>query len=140
VDRQAYTVLNTFTALPFPANIGLVGKVAILMQGTTSELQADLQLAIDRGYINITVPNNDRLVIYYLRRKAGVLETKTVLSIAPAAGYWSLDLNQTIPPQLPRGDIKKSWHLMYSAAVSSVTLTNLRDPIVIEGHKKGAWF
>ena len=114
-----------------PAYPDLQGRQAVVMMGTTEELQQDLADAINAGVQAINIPG-DMLAIYYVRRLRGGFgsvirqNTETVVVIAPAAGYWSLPPNQQPAAQI--GD----WANMYPYYVynGGISLQVLKDQII----------
>jgi hypothetical protein len=78
-------------------SINLRGRDAVLMMGTTPELQAGVAAAIADGVNGVFVPD-DYLVIYYLRyAEPGAFMTttnRTVACIAGRQGYWGLAHDQ----------------------------------------------
>jgi hypothetical protein len=114
-----------------PAYPALQGTQAIVMMGTTEELQQDLADAMIAGVQAIQIPG-DMLAIYYVRRLRGGYgplvrqNTETVVVIAPAVGYWSLP-----PMQVPAGRIG-DWEVMYPYYVydGGISLQVLKDEII----------
>jgi hypothetical protein len=82
----------------------LSGTDALLMMGTTAELQQALYAAKSQDVISVAIPGEDK-VIWYVRRRAG-LETKTVASLASLSQYWALV--QDDPRLVPGG-----WYQLY---------------------------
>jgi hypothetical protein len=96
-----------------PAWIELPSNNAILMSGTTDQLQKALRSDIDRGLQHIMV--EDLMAIWYVRRGVPgsftdleLSSTETVVSIASVQGYWNLRMND---PDRVSG---YSWYRLYS--------------------------
>jgi hypothetical protein len=128
-----YLVRHTFTdmwrGMQVPPVVTLNRPEAILMMGTTAELQADLLAAYNYGVQRIDVIG-DVLCIYFVRRKAG-WETKTVVSIAPLA-YWGL-------PNYA-ADINQTWYQLWDGVIQTVGLDVLANTILPRGHGVNAWY
>jgi hypothetical protein len=79
-------------------SINLGARQAVLMMGTTPELQAELAAAI-ADQVNGVFVQDDYLVIYYLRYAEGTFSTtnRTVACIAGRRHYWGVpdDQNDT---------------------------------------------
>jgi hypothetical protein len=106
---------------------------AILMMGTTSELQSALQHAENQGIQGIWV-ENDEMAIWYVRRKAG-FSTKTVVSIAPLQRYWRLAANN--PAQVPG-----QWFPLWDQQIynDGISLADLRNKVLIGAQGITAWY
>ena len=90
-DARARACLSDWWAgHQIPANIVLPANNAIIISGTTSDLQQALATDIGKGIVSISVPN--LMACWYFRRSAG-WETHTVASIASVQGYWGFDQN-----------------------------------------------
>jgi hypothetical protein len=128
-----YLVRHTFTdmwrGMQLPGVARLEGTQAILMMGTTAELQADLLAADNQGVQGIDVVP-DVLCIYFVRRKAG-LETKTVVSIAPL-DYWRL-------PNYVE-NINQTWYRLWDGTTQSASLQYLANTILPRGKGINAWY
>jgi hypothetical protein len=89
-DRPGYLVRHGFihmwNGVALPPAASLNGAEAILIMGTTAELQQDLRWAVQYGMTAVNIPN-DQLAIYYVRRPTKD-KTMTVVSIAPLQRYW----------------------------------------------------
>jgi hypothetical protein len=108
----------------------LPGTTALLMMGTTSELQEALEAAYTAGLKYIT--SGSDMVIWYVRRKAG-WEKKTVACIASLSQYWGLAQND--PNQVPG-----QWYPLLENHISSgVGLDTLPD-VVERGRGVETWY
>ena len=114
------------------ANIDLPANNAILMSGTTDDLQTALKPDIDAGLTGIMV--SQLMAIWYVRRTAG-LSTKTVVSIASVQGYWNLQGNA--PDQTGY-----RWYRLYTGWTMNggVSLDTLRNDILPDAKAVKAWF
>jgi hypothetical protein len=120
-----------------PRTAYLNGAEAILMQGTTSELQANLLYAETLGIQAISVPN-DLLGIYYIRRKAGgpgpFGETKTIVSIAPMGRYWKK--GQYV------NDFDQTWYRLSDDYIrgGGISLDSLANQVLPLAQAVAAWY
>jgi hypothetical protein len=74
----------------FPYSIAIPANQAILMSGTTAELQEALAADISKGINSIGVEND--LACWYFRwSNFWKTETYTLVSIACKQGYWGID-------------------------------------------------
>jgi hypothetical protein len=112
-----------------PSVARLDGSQAIVMMGTTAELQADLLYADGQGVQAIELVG-DVLCLYYVRRKAG-FETKSVVSIAPL-DYWGM-------PNYAN-DINQTWYQLWDGITQSTTLQFLANTILPSGKGVNAWY
>lgn len=130
---QGYVVRHSFTdmwaGMQPPSVARLEGTQAIVIMGTTAELQADLLAAANQGVQAIEVFGTI-LCIYYVRRKAG-LETKSVVSIAPLE-YWGL--------QNYANDIGQTWYKLWDGTTQSINLQYLANTILPLGKGVNAWY
>ena len=126
-------------------SINLQGRDAILMMGTTPELQAEVAAASADGVNGVFLPN-DYLVIYYLRyaeRTFGGMSTtnRTIACIAGRQGYWGLshDSNDDTNVQ------NSGWALLYPNAGDnwifngSMSLQTLHD-VLGRLHHTQSWY
>jgi hypothetical protein len=127
VVRHAFT--DMWAGMQLPRRASLEGTQAILMMGTTAELQADLLAAYNQGVQDIDVVP-DVLCIYFVRRTAG-LETKTVVSIAPL-DYWGL-------PNYA-DDINQTWYRLWDGTSQNVGLQSLANTVLPRGKGVKAWY
>jgi len=125
-----HSFIHMWTGVAMPRSASLNGADAILMQGTTSELQQDLRWAVQYGMAAIDIPN-DYLAIWYVRRQAGTF-TKTVVSVAPMQRYWG---NQGNP-------YNRNWRNLYPNQVynGGISLSTLADNILPAAQGQAAWF
>jgi len=126
-------------------SINLQGRDAILMMGTTPELQAEVAAASADGVNGVFLPN-DYLVIYYLRyaeRTFGGMSTtnRTIACIPGRQGYWGLshDSNDDTNVQ------NSGWALLYPNAGDnwifngSMSLQTLHD-VLGRLHHTQSWY
>src|SRR3954471_19579726 len=113
-------------------NLQLPSDNAILMSGTTDDLQEELGRDIGTGLEAIAV--QQLMAIWYVRRSAG-LSTKTVVSIASVQGYWKLQGNA--PDQTGY-----RWYRLYTGWVMNggIGLDTLRNDILPDAKGVKAWF
>jgi hypothetical protein len=81
-----YSFLDMYRGQRPPRAATLYGADAIVMMGTTAELQNALRWTVQYGLTAIDIPN-DYLAIWYVRRST-MDKTKTVVSVAPLQRYW----------------------------------------------------
>jgi hypothetical protein len=114
------------------SNLDLPANNAILMSGTTDDLQQALGRDIGAGLEAINV--QQLMAIWYVRRTAG-LSTKTVVSIASVQGYWNLQGN--VPEQSGY-----RWYRLYTGWTMNggVSLDTLRNDILPDAKGVKAWF
>src|ERR1700738_497678 len=117
------------TAIHLPRRTSVEAPKAILMMGTTAELQADLLTAYNQGAQDIDVVP-DVLCIYFVRRKAG-LETKTVVSIAPL-DYWRL------PSYVEH--INQTWYRLWDGTIQNIDLRSLANTVLPRGKGVNSWY
>jgi hypothetical protein len=127
VVRHAFT--DMWAGMQLPRRASLEGTQAILMMGTTAELQADLLAAYNQGVQDIDVVP-DVLCIYFVRRKAG-LETKTVVSIAPL-DYWRL------PSYVEH--INQTWYRLWDGTIQNIDLRSLANTVLPRGKGVNSWY
>ena len=125
-----HSLIHMWNGVAMPRSASLNGADAILMQGTTAELQQDLRWAVQYGMAAIDIPN-DYLAIWYVRRRSGSF-TKTVVSVAPLQRYWG---NQATPHNL-------NWRNLYPNQVYSggISLSTLADNILPTVQGQAAWY
>ena len=129
---QRNSLVGLWNGQPHPRQAQLAAYQAILMMGTTGDLQQALDDAIAQGLVGIETPG-DQVAIWYLRRKAGSF-TKSVVSIAPLGGYWGLEAND--PSQVPGG-----WVSLFNdpLPVSAIGLGRVKE-VLRGGQGVAAWY
>jgi hypothetical protein len=120
----------------------LAGNHALLMMGTTEELLGALVQAARRGVRHIAPGGSGDTVVWYVRRKAGGLETplgtvggetKTVACIASLELYWGLRRND--PSQ-----IAGQWYpLVDDVYTYGIDLDTLRG-VLERGREVDPWY
>ena len=88
-DTRSRTYLTDYyagTGAAIPRSIDLQNQ-ALLMMGTTSELQTALAQDLNNGLGAVETAGAGSMKIWYVRRKAG-WDTKTVVIIASWPAYW----------------------------------------------------
>jgi hypothetical protein len=125
--RHGFVDMYRGQRLPRAATLN--GADAIVMMGTTAELQNDLRWAVQYGLAAIEIPN-DYLAVWYVRRST-TDKTKTVVSIAPLQRYWG---NSADP-------YNRNWRNLYANQVfnGGISLQTLADHILptAQGQRAG---
>jgi len=113
------------------SNLELPANDAVLMSGTTDDLQEALGRDIGAGLEAIAV--QQLMAIWYVRRTAG-LSTKTVVSIASVQGYWNLQGN--VPEQTGF-----RWYRLFTGWVMNggVSLDTFQKDILPDAKGVKAW-
>jgi len=133
-SQQGYLVRHSFMGMyggqQLPPYATLVGRDAILMMGTTSDLQNDIHWTISYQLTWINIPN-DYLSIWYVRRST-MDKTKTVVSVAPLQSYWGNTQN----PE------NRGWRNLYPNQVlnGGISLQTLKDTILPTVQGSRGWF
>jgi hypothetical protein len=126
---QRPSLIGLWNGQPHPRQVQLAAYQAILMMGTTTELQQDLGWAVQYGISSIDIPN-DQLAIYYVRRPTND-KTKTIVSIAPLQRYWGSYQNA----------YNLGWRNLYPSQVfnGGISLNTLADPILPTAQGQAGW-
>ena len=123
-----------------PQGIQLPSGNAILMSGTTDDLQKALGSDLGRGLKYILV--EDLMAIWYVRRgvpgsitNLELKSTETVVSIASVQGYWNLRMND---PDRVSG---YSWYRLYSGHCyrGGISLDALANQLLPLAKNVGSW-
>lgn len=134
--QRGYLVRHSFIQMwqgvALPPAASLDGASAILMMGTTTDLQNDLRWAVYYQMTAVNIPN-DYLVIYYVRRPT-TDRTKTVISIAPLQRYWGTHANA----------YNLGWRVLYPTGGgqqynAGVSLNTLADQILPTVQGQTGW-
>ena len=115
-----------------PANIVIPQDNAILMSGTTTDIQDALRRDIASGIQSIEVINT--MACWYFRQGSG-WETHTVVSIASVEGYWQLAQNNP-------GQSGHQWRALHTGFVrnGAVRLDDLVNYWLPTAKGVSAWY
>jgi hypothetical protein len=111
---------------------------ALLMNGTTDELQASLDAAKSQGIKHILIPGDDMVFWYFRRRvytKAKPI-SKTVASLASLSQYWGLDVNDPRQLLYPGG----GWYTLWDATASSIDVWDLAYNVLERARGVDPWY
>jgi hypothetical protein len=123
-------------AIPqIPPSIAL-GSTALLMMGTTSEIQGALRQDYNDGIQSLQTAGAGSMKIWYVRRRAG-METKTVVIIASWPDYWgSRNDYYYDAARYPKG-----WYDLYQNSYqNAISLQTLADQILPAGQGVSSWW
>ena len=124
-DPSCRTWLEEYwTGTTPPRTIVLDRQCALLMIGTTAELDAALSRANRAGIEQIKTSDDGWPAIWYVRVATGPMTTKTMISIAGFKDYWGLDGSPNVAyPSRPERD----WYRITDHTVGSVSFEVLRQ-------------
>lgn len=128
-DTRSRTYLSDYWAgFAIPSNIDLQGQ-ALLMMGTTGELQTALRQDIANGISGLVLRRANSTAIWFVRRRAG-RDTKTVVIIACAYDYWGGAYT----------DPGNGWRALQAGFLNGVLVQDLADRIVPSAKGVSAWW
>lgn len=108
--NESLSIYYTKFQMDVPSKILLEPNMALLMMGTTGDLQETLMSDEANGIGAIEVQER-QMAIWCIRRAAG-FATKTLVSIAPLGGYWGL--TQNIP--------QFGWNRLHTGYIPAIAL------------------
>jgi hypothetical protein len=138
-NPMARTTLANFygrAAIPqIPDRIAL-GSTALLMMGTTDDLQKALRQDYQDGIKSLETTGAGSMTIWYVRRRAG-RETKTVVIIASWPDYWGSRKDYYYDAQ----NNPKGWYNLHpNSYINAISLQTLADHILPAAKGVDAWW
>jgi hypothetical protein len=134
LQQSAYGSLSAcYTGRP-PSGITLE-STALLMMGTTDDLQKVLRQDYNDGIQALWTTGMGSMKIWYVRRRAGK-ETKTVVIIASWPDYWDSRNDYYYSAQN-----KKGWYDLYqNSYIEAISLQILANQILPNAKGVDAWW
>lgn len=125
------SVSACYAGVRIPQRINL-GSTALLMMGTTAELQKVLRQDDANGIFQLETTGPGSMRIWYVRRKAGQWETKTVVLIASWPDYWGSRYDYP--------DRQRGWYDLWRGYFDIMSLRSLADDVLPKAKGVDAWW